>query len=73
MKIQRKPTNIILELSPKDYWIRKNEDEPDFKGEWCLTHRIDMSYAGKPDQEGAVFMYLDNVEEFIRAGFDEIL
>ena len=75
MNIRKQPTNITITFSPKDYWIRKNNNNPDFLGDYCLTARIDMSYAGKVDQEGGVVMYLlheREVKEFREAGFDEI-
>lgn len=74
MKITRHKTPILIELSPKDYWLVKLNDD-DFRGEYKLTHRIDMSYKGKPDQEGSDFMFLSDEEadQFRKAGFDELL
>jgi hypothetical protein len=74
MKITKQPTNITITFSPKDYWLRENKDDPDWKGEYCLTNRVDMSYAGKSDQEGVVIMYLtkEQAQAFKEAGFDEI-
>lgn len=75
MKINRQPSDITISFSPKDYWLRKNEHEPDWLGEYCLTVRIDMSYKGKEDQEGCTVMYLDEkqAQQFRDSGFSEIL
>lgn len=74
MKIQKHPTSITITLHPKEFFLCRNENDPDFNGEWALIHRIDMSHKGKADQEGGVFMYLcdGSQEVFIDAGFDEI-
>lgn len=65
--------DITLVLSPDEYFVRKLDR--DFNGDYVLTTRIDMSYCGKPDQEGGYFMYLSDYEakKFITAGFDEII
>lgn len=74
MKIKELSGAVRAEFSPKDYWLRKNNNHPEWLGEYCLTYRIDMSYKGKDDQEGGVRMYLseDEAEDFRLAGFDEI-
>lgn len=75
MKLTTNPTTVTITLDPKEYWLRKTIEElQDYRGEWCLVHRIDMSYAGKEDQEGVVFMYLSEseAEVFRKAGFDEL-
>lgn len=74
MRVQINQTSIMLTLSPKDYWLRENKNDPDWHGTYCLTHRIDMSYKGKEDQEGALVMYLseEQAQHFKEAGFDEI-
>lgn len=66
--------HVVIFLNSKDYWLRKNTDDPEWQGEYVLTYRIDMDYAGKPDQEGGIKMYLDEreVEKFRKAGFQEI-
>jgi len=74
MFIKKKPTSIEITFSPKDYWLRRNTFTPNSMGAFCLTNRIDMSYKGKPDQEGVVVLYLDDEEAqiFREAGFGEI-
>lgn len=74
MKIQKQPTSVTITLSPKEYYIVKNENEQDFYGEYALAHRIDMSYCGKEDQVGATVMFLreDEVKHFRDAGFTEV-
>lgn len=52
MEIHKQPAGVTITFSPEDYWLRENDDNPDFNGKYCLSTRIDMSYAGKPDQEG---------------------
>lgn len=74
MQIQKQPTKITITFDPAEYWLRRNAKNPDWQGEYCLTHRIDMSYKGKDDQEGSVVMYLsdEQAKEFRQAGFSEI-
>lgn len=74
MEIQKQPTDIVVTFSPKHYWLRQNKCDPEWHGEYCLTHRIDMSYAGKEDQEGplAIFLREEQAQTFKEAGFDEI-
>ncbi len=75
MILTRQPTNVNVVLSPKDYFLEKNDHETDFYGEYRLIHRIDMSYSGKEDQGGATFMYLteDEAKVFREAGFNELV
>ena len=74
MNLTRKPTSVLIEFSPTDYWLRKNEKDPEWMGEYMLTHRIDMSYKGKDPQEGSVVLYLTNeqAQVFRDAGFYEL-
>lgn len=74
MEIKRLPTDVSITFSPKSYWLRKNSKNSDWLGEYALTHRIDMSYKGKDDQEGSVVLYLDarQADAFKEAGFDEL-
>lgn len=73
MKIIKQPTSVSITFSPKDYYLKKTDD--DINDDYMLVHRIDMSYADKCDQEGASVLYLTNEEaQILRdAGFDEIL
>lgn len=75
MKIHKQPAGVTITFSPEDYWLRENDDDPDFNGKYCLSTRIDMSYAGKPDQEGAKVIFLDEAQAqiFREAGFGEII
>lgn len=82
MEIQRNPSKVTIIFSPDRYWLRKTEDycgltkeDAEWNGEYCLTHRIDMSYKGKDDQEGSIIMYLDEAQaqHFRDAGFSEII
>ena len=73
MNLTRKPTSVIIEFEPMDYWLRKNEEGIPCE-EYMLTHRIDMSYAGKDPQEGstALFLSKEQAQVFRDAGFDEL-
>jgi hypothetical protein len=73
MKLEKQPTVVKVTFNPSNYWLRKCDDE--FLGDYMLTHRIDMSYKGKNDQEGSVCLYLSEKEAqvFRDAGFSEIL
>lgn len=75
MKIRKQPTKVTITLDPNDYWLVENKNDPNFYGDYKLTHRINMSYAGKADQEGPDFMYLQENEAqvFKEAGFDELI
>lgn len=82
MEIKKQPAAVTITFRPSDYWLRKTESysdftksDADFLGEYCLTHRIDMSYKGKDDQEGAVALFLDesDANTFREAGFSELL
>ncbi len=76
MKIQKEPSDITITLNPKEYWLRKRSNTATefYDSDYVLTQRIDMSYKGKEDQEGGIFMYLstEEAEKFKEAGFDEI-
>ena len=80
MQISKQPTKVTITLDPRSYWLRKtayfkfDSFDPNLHGEYCLTHRIDMSYKGKADQEGSLFMFLNEEEAqvFIDAGFEEL-
>ena len=65
--------DVSAVFSPNDCWLKKSDDE--YKGEYMLCHRIDMSYCGKSDQEGSPVLYLSDEEAqvFREAGFDELL
>ncbi len=72
MKINKKPSDVVITFSPREYWLKKSDDES--KGDFMLVHRIDMSYAGKDDQEGAPTLYISEqeVKIFRKSGFGEI-
>ena len=71
IKTLTSPVSIIF--APKDYFLKKSDQE--WNGEYMLVHRIDMSYAGKDDQEGTPVLYMSEKEAelFRKAGFDELL
>lgn len=73
MKIHKNPTSVTVEFHPDNYWLRTSDDE--FKGEYMLSYRIDMSYKGKDDQEGSPALYLDksDAQLFRDAGFSELM
>ena len=73
MKIQKQPSDVTITLSPKEFWLKKEGSGSDF-AEYRLVYRINMDYAGKPDQEGETFMLLDSdlAKTFREAGFEEI-
>ena len=73
MNIQKQPTSVSITFSPKDYWLKESDDE--HKGTHMLSHRIDMSYADKGDQEGMPVFYFSEQEAqtFREAGFDELM
>lgn len=82
MELQKQPTTVSITFSPKDYWLRltagypaMTKDDADFYGEYCLTHRIDMSYAGKADQEGGIALFVSDKQAqiFREAGFAELI
>ena len=75
MKIKKQSTSVTITFHPKEYWLRRNMNNPDWCGDYCLTGRIDMSYKGKDDQEGGVVIYLteNEVQIFKDAGFSEIM
>lgn len=75
MNITKQPSEVTISFSPKDYWLRRNDDNPEFQGEYLLTVRINMAYSGKPDQEGRPVLYLDEDQAkiFSEAGFGEIM
>ena len=72
MKITTLKTPVSIEFHPDQYWLKKSDNE--FNGDYMLVYQIDMSYAGKPNQEGAPVLYMteQQAEIFIKAGFDEI-
>ena len=53
---------IVIELNPADFFLKKIDPKKDKElswcGEYCLSVRIDMDYAGKPDQEGMPVIFL---------------
>lgn len=68
------PQRVMIELDPKDYWLKKLDEDDDLFGDYALIHRIDMSYKNKCDQEGLPFMYLTSEEaEQLKGVIDEIL
>jgi hypothetical protein len=73
MKMFKQPTEVTVTFAPKDYWLKKCDDE--FLGDFMLVHRIDMSYKGKDDQEGSPVLYMaeKQAEMFRDAGFGELL
>ena len=73
IKIDEINRRAIMELTPKDYFLKKLKEENDEEFA-VLVHRIDMDYAGKPDQEGSIAIYLDE-EEYnkLKGIFDEII
>ena len=63
---------IIIKLNPKEYFLTKCED--DFCGEYALSHKINMDYAGKPPQVGSEAIYLDKREyQKLKGLVDEVL
>jgi len=65
---------IQININPNDYFIVKLEQGDDFNGDYVLSHRIDMSYCGKPDQIGSEKIYLDEKEyEKLKGLVDEII
>ena len=73
MEIRTQPTSVSITFAPKDYWLKKSD--VDWNGTHMLVNRIDMSYAGKDDQEGMPVLYLSEkeAETFRKAGFSELL
>ena len=76
MKItpQTKPIDVNVTFSPNDYFVIKNKNEHQEESPYALAIRLDMSYAGKPDQVGATILYLEEEEAkvFRDAGFHYI-
>ena len=73
MNLEKQPTAVTITFSPQDYWLKKSND--DWCGDYMLSHRIDMSYKGKYDQEGSPCLYLSEAQAkvFREAGFSELL
>jgi hypothetical protein len=74
MEIKTQPYSVTVTFSPDKYWLKASDQ--DWAGTHMLVHRIDMSYKGKDDQEGAPVLYLMNeaaADVFRQAGFSEIL
>lgn len=71
LKVDEIDRRIVIELDPSHMWLKKSDD--DWKGEYMLCHRIDMSYKGKDDQEGAPIVYLSSSDaEKVRSLVGEI-
>lgn len=78
IKIDEIGRRIVLELNPDEYWLKKVSEERDLAyyhcGEYCLSHKIDMDYKGKPPQEGMPQIFLTEEEaEKLRGLVDEIV
>ena len=74
IKIDEINKKVQIDIKPKDYFIcETDEKEADFLGKYNLSHRIDMSYCGKPDQVGSPMIYLDEEDyKKVKGLFDEI-
>lgn len=79
MKIQINEINkrALIEFGGDEYFIKtltEEEKERYYADEdYALVYRINMEYKGKPDQEGAVFMFISEKEkDRLKYIFDEI-
>jgi len=73
MKITTLKTPVSIEFHPDQYWLKKSDDV--WRGDYMLVYQIDMSYAGKSNQEGSPVLYMNKKQAdiFINAGFGEII
>ena len=71
MRIERKPSEVIITFSPDSYCLVKCKDE--MLGDYALHFLIDRSEKGKSPDLGVEVLYLGEEEAkiFKEAGFSE--